>query len=236
MGSGLQAKAVRSHVSSIRSKSVVQATHQIPQKPSPEHTSTTRRSALFTGLGLTVSIGSAALLSGPTSAATTEPPTEDGISIISKEEGTGIAAAKLGDLVLVHYVGRLKDGTVFDSTRGGLNYRDGGEGKLRPVSIKLGGDPVPGITQGLQTAILGMRINGTTKVSISPKLGFGNTTSVLAPYAVVPPGSILEYEIELIRLSRRGPDALLTGVAQCGGGFAMERTKGCEVIAPGEFL
>jgi hypothetical protein len=81
-----------------------------------------------------------------------------------------------------------------------------------------------------------MRINGTTKVSIPSELGFGTTTSVLAPYAVVPPGSTLEYEIELIRLSRKGPDALLTGVAQCGGGFAMERTRGCDLIAPAEFL
>lgn len=230
MGSGLQARAVRSHVSNIRSKCVV-TTLQTPQKPSAEHTSTTRRSTLLAGLGLTLSVGSAALLPKPASAAA-----EPAVSILNKEEGTGTAAAQLGDLVLVHYVGRMKNGTVFDSTRGGLNYRDGGEGKFRPVSIKLGGDPVPGITQGLQTAILGMKINGKVKVSIPSELGFGTSTSVLAPYAVVPPGSTLEYEIELIRLSRTGPDALLTGVAQCGGGFVMERTKGCDSIEPAEFL
>ena len=81
-----------------------------------------------------------------------------------------------------------------------------------------------------------MKINGKIKVSFPAELGFGNTTSVLAPYAVVPPGSVLEYEIELIRLSRRGPDALLTGVSQCGGGFVMERTKGCDSITPAEYL
>jgi len=32
----------------------------------------------------------------------------------------GSAAAALGDLVLLHYVGTLEDGTTFDSTRGGL--------------------------------------------------------------------------------------------------------------------
>jgi hypothetical protein len=116
-GSGLQPKAVH-RMSNIRSKCVV-ATHQTSQKPLPEHACTTRRSALFTGLGLTVSIGSAALLPGQTSAATKPPTSQDAISILSKQEGTGTAAAQIGDLVLVHYVGRLKDGTVFDSTRGG---------------------------------------------------------------------------------------------------------------------
>jgi FKBP-type peptidyl-prolyl cis-trans isomerase len=81
-----------------------------------------------------------------------------------------------------------------------------------------------------------MKINGKTSVIIPPELGFGNATAVLAPYAVVAPGSTLEYEIELIRLSRRGPDALLTGVVQCGGGFVMARDKGCGDITPAEFL
>ncbi len=34
--------------------------------------------------------------------------------------GTGTHPAQRGDLVLLHYVGTLPDGTVFDSTRGGL--------------------------------------------------------------------------------------------------------------------
>ncbi len=44
----------------------------------------------------------------------------DSVSVLSQEEGTGTVAAQQGDLVLVHYIGRLSDGTVFDSTRGGL--------------------------------------------------------------------------------------------------------------------
>lgn len=38
------------------------------------------------------------------------------------------------------------------------------------------------------------------------ELGFKGT--VLAPYSVVPAGSTLQYEVELIRLSNRGPDEL----------------------------
>ena len=234
-GSQLQLTGVRSHV---RSKSKIVATlHQTSQKPTAEHASTTRRAALLSGIAA-LSMGSAMVLPKPTIALEESPPSPppaSSFSVLSTEEGDGTATAQISDLVLVHYVGRLKDGTIFDSTRGGLNYRDGGEGKFRPVSIKLGGDPMPGITKGLETAILGMRINGKRTVSVPAELGFGSTT-VLAPYAVVPPWSTIEYEIELVRLSRRGPDALLTGVTQCGGGFVMERTKGCGDITPAEYL
>ncbi len=39
----------------------------------------------------------------------------------------------------------------------GLKYRDGGAGILRPAMIRLGGDPVPGICQGLKMGLTGMR-------------------------------------------------------------------------------
>ena len=81
-----------------------------------------------------------------------------------------------------------------------------------------------------------MKIGGTVSVAVPASLGFGNTSAVLAPYAVVPPGSELRYDIELIRLSRRGPDVLLKGVSQCGGGFVNERTTGCADITPEEFI
>lgn len=46
---------------------------------------------------------------------------EGAISIVSDEQGVGQHEASAGDLVLVHYTGRLaKSGDVFDSTRGGL--------------------------------------------------------------------------------------------------------------------
>jgi hypothetical protein len=227
-GSGLQARTV----DHMRSKKCV-ATLQTPQKPTTVHIPATRRSALLAGIAA-LTVGSSAVL--PRSTIAAESPTAAAITILSKEEGTGTAAAQIGDLVLVHYVGRLDNKVVFDSTRGGLNYRDGGEGKFRPVSVKLGGEPMPGVTQGLKNAILGMKINGKVTVKVPSELGFGSTQEVLAPYSVVPAGSVLEYEIELIRLSRRGPDALMTGVTQCGGGFVMERTKGCADITPAEFL
>jgi FKBP-type peptidyl-prolyl cis-trans isomerase len=120
-GSGIQTRPTRSHVSNIRSKCGL-ATLPTAQKPTIEQPSTTRRAALLSGIAA-LSMGSATVLLPRSSSAATaapETPTQPAISIVSKEEGTGIAAAQIGDLVLVHYVGKLKDGTVFDSTRGGL--------------------------------------------------------------------------------------------------------------------
>jgi FKBP-type peptidyl-prolyl cis-trans isomerase len=122
IGSGMQTTRVRS-LTNMRSKTCV-ATLQTPQKPTTEPAAIPRRSALLAGIAA-LSLGSSAMLPSSTIAATetpTSPPQqqEPAISILSREEGTGTAAAQLGDLVLVHYVGRLQDGTVFDSTRGGL--------------------------------------------------------------------------------------------------------------------
>lgn len=44
----------------------------------------------------------------------------DAITIIQDTPGFGKAAAQPGDILLVHWVGSLSDGQVFDSTRGGL--------------------------------------------------------------------------------------------------------------------
>ena len=138
---------------------------------------------------------------------------------------------------MFHYVGTLKESNqVFDSTRGGLNYRDGGLGVLRPAIIKLGDAAVPGIVSGLTVALIGLKVGQTLSISVPPELGFGQQETVLAPYAIVPPGSTLLYEIELIRVSRRGIDDLMRGVSSCGAGFVMEKTEGCGSITYAEFL
>ena len=74
---------------------------------------------------------------------------------------------------------------MFDSTKGGLKYRDGGPGVFRPVVVRLSSYPQPGICLGLQQALVGMKIGGKRSVKVPAQLGFGNST-VLAPYAVVP--------------------------------------------------
>lgn len=99
-------------------------------------------------------------------------------------------------------------GEVFDSTRGGLKYRDGGPGVFRPAAFRLSGAPTPGICLGLQQAVEGMRIGGTRTVLVPAALGFGREPA-LAPFAIVAPNATLQYEIELLRTSSVGPDMLM---------------------------
>ncbi|EFN54462.1 hypothetical protein CHLNCDRAFT_135085 [Chlorella variabilis] len=159
-----------------------------------------------------------------------------GKKVLPDEPGSGTAAARPGDLVLLHYEGALAgDGSLFDSTRGGQMYLDGGKGALRPVAIRLGGAPVPGVCEGLQRGVEGMVVGGRRTFLVPAALGFGGST-VRGPYGIVPGGSTLRYEVELLRLSRQGPDALMTGIAQCGAGAVNERTAGCADIKPAEFV
>lgn len=49
---------------------------------------------------------------------------------------------------------------------------------------------------------------------------------MLAPYAVLPGGSTLQYEVELIRLSARGPDELTkVGCTEWEGTVSLEMTS-----------
>ncbi|KAG2488738.1 hypothetical protein HYH03_012737 [Edaphochlamys debaryana] len=160
----------------------------------------------------------------------------DAIEVLEDVPGVGTRGARRGDLLLFHYVGKLADtGEVFDSTRGGLTYRDGGPGVFRPVAVALGSGPVPGICVGLQQALEGMAVGGRRRVRVPASLGFG-PQPVLAPYAVVPGGSAVEYEVELLRLSARGPDALTQGIAKCGQGGMGQQTELCRDIAIAEYL
>jgi len=70
-----------------------------------------------------------------------------------------MAVAKTGDMVKVHYSGRLDDGSVFDSSEG----RD-------PLAFTLGrGDVIP----GFDSAVLGMEPGEKKTVSIPPEDAYG---------------------------------------------------------------
>lgn len=200
----------------------------------------TRRQALSNLMLLpTVLAATNVVLSVPVASAeetASETTTTTSISIESDEPGFGKAKSQSGDLLLVHWVGTLQNGTTFDSTRGGLAYRDGGPGVFRPNLVRLGGDPVPGLCPGLLEGLRGMSVGGKRTITVPASLGFGTTLDVLAPYSIVPKSSTLKYEIELVRLSRVGPDAIMKGVSDCGGGFVNQRSKGCANITAEEFL
>ena len=161
----------------------------------------------------------------------------EAVEITSDVTGSGSHAATDGDLLLIHYVGQIEpSGIVFDSTRGGLNYRDGGLGVFRPVIVQLGStSPTPGIIKGLREGLYGMKVGGKRTILVQPEKGFGGQL-VGAPYAVVPPNSVLRYEIELLRLSTKGPDELTRGIARCGTGGASASSEACKAIEIKEFI
>ena len=162
------------------------------------------------------------------------------VSVVKDEPGFGSKTAKPGDLLLVNYVATLPDGTMVDTTLGGAKYFTNGNNQsiqpaeARPVIVRVDGkDPVPGIPKGLKVGVQGMKVGGTRVLSVPPELGFG-PSAVRSPYATVPGGSTLTYEVTVLRLSDTGPDSLFKNVAGCGLGGANTMTNGCSDLVAEE--
>jgi len=97
--------------------------------------------------------------------------------------GTG-DTAETGQDVVVHYVGRLADGTQFDSSR---SRRD-------PLDFHLGaGDVIKGWDQGLP----GMKVGGKRRLNIPPELAYGDKGLA----GVIPPKATLVFEVELLNIA-----------------------------------
>lgn len=98
---------------------------------------------------------------------------------------TGMEAqtAQNGDVVGVHYTGKLVDGTVFDSSipRG------------EPITFTLGtGQVIAGWDQG----ILGMAVGEKKTLTIPPELGYG-----AQDHGPIPGGSTLIFDVELVSIN-----------------------------------
>ncbi len=106
--------------------------------------------------------------------------TPSGLKIYDVKVGNG-PEAKIGDVVSVHYDGRLRDGKMFDSSRK----------QNRPVRILLG---ETSILEGWREGILGMKLGGERKLFIPPSLGYGGT----GVGREIPPNSDLLFDIDLL--------------------------------------
>jgi FKBP-type peptidyl-prolyl cis-trans isomerase len=106
-----------------------------------------------------------------------------GVSVRDVTLGTG-EVAEAGDVITAHYVGKLTDGRVFDSSR------DRGT----PISFMLGtGQVIKGWDEGLK----GMKVGGTRVLTIAPEYGYGDRA--VGP---IPANSTLIFEVELVGVKK----------------------------------
>jgi len=111
-------------------------------------------------------------------------PTEVGESLEVKDlsEGTG-DVVESGDIVTVHYLGTLTDGTVFDAS-----WQRG-----MPFTTTIG---VGRVIQGWDQGIVGMREGGRRLLKIPSDLAYGERGSG----AAIPPDTPLLFVVDLIRI------------------------------------
>lgn len=120
-----------------------------------------------------------------------------GIRYSDKKQGGG-ASPRQGNLVVVSFKG-YENGRLFVDT-----YDTG-----KPIVFIYKSRPFTGgMCQGLEMAMETMKAGGKRHVTIPPQYGFGENGIALKPtlhvpekQGVVSPGALLEYDMELVRVS-----------------------------------
>jgi len=113
------------------------------------------------------------------------PPALKELSVETTQEGDGETFPKTGDTVTVHYTGNLiENGQVFDSSR------ERGE----PFKFKIG---VGQVIQGWDEGVAQMSKGQRAVLKIPSEKGYGQ----MGAGAVIPPGSDLEFDVELIDIT-----------------------------------
>ncbi len=117
--------------------------------------------------------------------------TDSSLEYVIEEAGTG-AMPEAGDVVQVHYTGKLADGTIFDSS---YNYGE-------PFAFPLGqGMVIPGWDEGLSL----LSVGSTAKLIVPPELAYGE----FGAGGVIPPNATLYFEVELLDILPGSPEAPL---------------------------
>ena len=101
------------------------------------------------------------------------------VTVTNNIEGKG-EEILLHSKILVHYTGKLEDGTVFDSS-----YDRG-----QPFSFQIG---LRQVIEGWEQGLLGMKVGGKRKLTIPPELGYGSRDN-----GPIPANSTLIFEIDLL--------------------------------------
>lgn len=118
-----------------------------------------------------------------TTASATPVKLKSGVEYIDEKIGTG-AAVGTTSTIKFHYVGTLKNGRVFDSSRDQI--------VPNPAELKLGESIlVPGLEEGLQ----GMRAGGRRRIIVPPEQAYGSQGRTR-----IPPNSTLIFDVEVLRV------------------------------------
>jgi peptidylprolyl isomerase len=107
--------------------------------------------------------------------------TASGLTIVEVKPGDGDVAGP-GDTVSVHYTGKLKDGTKFDSSYD----------RNQPIQFVLGAHQViPGWDEG----IAGMKVGEKRQLIIPSDLAYGANGT---PDGTIPPNATFYFDVELM--------------------------------------
>ncbi|CAK4616613.1 hypothetical protein LEN26_002024 [Aphanomyces euteiches] len=116
---------------------------------------------------------------------------------IIKEGDSNERFIEEGCPTFIQYVGRLDDGSIFDTTRDLVDGKHAG-GTDDPFEFHVGRGKV---IDGLDIAVLTMNLGEVARFIIQPEYGYG--VQGLAPK--VEPNEVLDYEIELISFGKPLP-------------------------------
>ncbi|HYE27190.1 MAG TPA: FKBP-type peptidyl-prolyl cis-trans isomerase [Allosphingosinicella sp.] len=158
-------------------------------------------SVLKLWLGIVVLVALAAAAAWYTAGRLSYETTSSGLQyrVIEAGEGPNVG---VNDYALVEYVGRLENGTEFDSSRG------------QPVPMQVNA-VVPGFSEALQLMNKGARY----RIRIPPNLAYGATGAG----GVIPPNATLEFDVTLVDFRTLTPEQrqqleMMQMMQQGGGG------------------
>lgn len=115
--------------------------------------------------------------------------TQSGLKYVDVVEGTG-PAPQAGQIVVLHYVGRIKGGGIFDST----------VERQQPFGFQLGaGNVIKGWEEGVAT----MKVGGRRKLLVPPQLGYGDR----GLSGRVPPNTTLVFDMQLVDVHDPAPES-----------------------------
>ncbi|KAI0695998.1 hypothetical protein BC835DRAFT_913592 [Cytidiella melzeri] len=107
-----------------------------------------------------------------------------GVTVDIISQGDGQNFPKKGDKVSIHYVGKLLDGTQFDSSRE----------RGSPFETKIG---VGKVIKGWDEGVPQLSVGSKAILTATPDYAYGERG--FPP--VIPPNSTLKFEVELLKIN-----------------------------------